>query len=157
MKEKVNEWFKWLLIYFVIALVITFGWQGLELLIYGEIQHRVVNDIIGLILLWSVLLNVIFIKAIYISKSERQKYVVLKKDTYNNLHMKNYTEYCNTLKAIEFNCKTVEMIISNTIKNENGEETSTNKFDSIESFAQYMKCFNDMNISYIKEKLEENK
>ena len=115
-----------------------------------------VDDIIGFILLWSVLLNVIFIKAIYISKSERQKYVVLNKDTYDNLHMKNYTEYCNTLKAIEFNCKTAEMIISNTIKNENGEETSTSKFDSIESFAQYMKCFNDMNISYIKEKLEEN-
>ena len=76
MKEKVKEWFKWLLIYFVIALVITFGWQGLELLIYGEIQHRVVDDIIGLILLCSVLINVIFIKAIYISKSERQKYVV---------------------------------------------------------------------------------
>ena len=71
MKEKIKEWFKWLLIYFAIALVITFGWQGLELLIYGEIQHRVVDDIIGLILLWSVLLNVIFIKAIYISKSER--------------------------------------------------------------------------------------
>ena len=90
MKEKVNEWFKWLLIYFVIALVITYGWQELELLIYGEIQHRVVDDIIGLILLLSVLLNVIFIKAIYISKSERQKYVVLKKETYDNLHMKNY-------------------------------------------------------------------
>ena len=71
MKEKIKEWFKWLLIYFAIALVITFGWQGLELLIYGEIQHRVVDDIIGFILLWSVLLNVIFIKAIYISKSER--------------------------------------------------------------------------------------
>ena len=156
MKEKIKEWFKWLLIYFAIALVITFGWQGLELLIYGEIQHRVVDDIIGLILLLSVLLNVIFIKAIYISKSERQKYVVLKKETYDNLHMKNYTEYYNTLKAIEFNCKTAEMIISNTIKNENGEKTSTSKFDSIESFAQYMKCFNDINISYIKEKLEEN-
>ena len=100
MKEKIKEWFKWLLIYFAIALVITFGWQGLELLIYGEIQHRVVDDIIGFILLWSVLLNVIFIKAIYISKSERQKYVVLKKETYDNLHMKNYTEYYNTLKAI---------------------------------------------------------
>ena len=62
MKEKVKEWFKWLLIYFVIALVITFGWQGLELLLYGEVQHRVVDDIVGTVLMLSVMLNVIFIR-----------------------------------------------------------------------------------------------
>ena len=64
MKEKVKEWLEWLLIYFIIALIITYGWQGLELLFYGEVQHRVVDDIVGTVLMLSVMLNVIFIRTI---------------------------------------------------------------------------------------------
>ena len=64
MKEKVKEWLKWLLIYYVTALIITYGWQGLELLIYGEIQHRVIDDIVGMVLILSVMLNVIFVRTI---------------------------------------------------------------------------------------------
>ena len=69
--------------------------------------------------------------------------------------MKNYEEFYHTLKTLENNCKTAEMIISETIKNENGEESNITKFDSVKSFAQYMKCFNDININYIKKKLDE--
>lgn len=64
MKEKVKEWLKWSLIYCVTALIITYGWQGLELLFYGEVQHRVVDDIVGTVLMLSVMLNVIFIRII---------------------------------------------------------------------------------------------
>ena len=64
MKEKVKEWLKWSLIYCVAALIITYGWQGLELLFYGEVQHRVVDDIVGTVLMLSVMLNVIFIRTI---------------------------------------------------------------------------------------------
>ena len=64
MKEKVKEWLKWSLIYCVTALIITYGWQGLELLFYGEVQHRVVDDIVGSVLMLSVMLNVIFIRTI---------------------------------------------------------------------------------------------
>ena len=64
MKEKVKEWLKWSLIYCVTALIITYGWQGLELLFYGEVQHRVVDDIVGTVLMLSVMLNVIFIRTI---------------------------------------------------------------------------------------------
>ena len=64
MKEKVKEWLKWSLIYCVTALIITYGWQGLELLFYGEVQHRVVDDIVGTVLMLSVILNVIFIRTI---------------------------------------------------------------------------------------------
>ena len=62
MKEKVKEWLKWSLIYCVTALIITYGWQGLELLFYGEVQHRVVDDIVGTVLILSVMLNVVFIR-----------------------------------------------------------------------------------------------
>lgn len=64
MKEKVKEWLEWLLIYFIIALIITYGWQGLELIIYGEVQHRLVDDIVGTVLMLSVMLNVVFIRTI---------------------------------------------------------------------------------------------
>lgn len=64
MKEKVKEWLKWSLIYCVTALIITYGWQGLELLIYGEVQHRLVDDIIGTVLMLSITLNVVFIRVI---------------------------------------------------------------------------------------------
>ena len=64
MKERVKEWLKWSLIYCVTALIITYGWQGLELLFYGEVQHRVVDDIAGTVLMLSVMLNVIFIRTI---------------------------------------------------------------------------------------------
>ena len=64
MKEKVKEWLKWSLIYCVTALIIIYGWQGLELLFYGEVQHRVVDDIVGTVLMLSVMLNVIFIRTI---------------------------------------------------------------------------------------------
>ncbi len=64
MKEKVKEWLKWSLIYCVTALIITYGCQGLELLFYGEVQHRVVDDIVGAVLMLSVMLNVIFIRTI---------------------------------------------------------------------------------------------
>ena len=64
MKEKVKEWLKWSLIYCVTALIITYGWQGLELLFYSEVQHRVVDDIVGTVLMLSVMLNVIFIRTI---------------------------------------------------------------------------------------------
>ena len=64
MKEKVKEWLKWLLIYCVTALIITYGWQGLELLFYGEVQHRVVDDIVGMALMLSVMLNVTFIRTL---------------------------------------------------------------------------------------------
>ena len=64
MKEKVKEWLKWSLIYCVTALIITYGWQGLELLFYGEVQHRIVDDIVGTVLMLSVMLNVIFVRTI---------------------------------------------------------------------------------------------
>lgn len=33
-------------------------WQGLELIFYGEIQHRIVDDIISLPIMYSFYLNV---------------------------------------------------------------------------------------------------
>lgn len=155
LKQKIKDWLKWVGICLIVTLVVGYGWQGLELIFYGEVQHRVVDDIIGVIFMWSILLNIVFIRAIYVPKSERQKYVVLEKEKFNNLHMKNYEEFYHTLKTLENNCKTAEMIISETIKNENGEESNITKFDSVKSFAQYMKCFNDININYIKKKLDE--
>lgn len=157
-KEKIKiliqkNWF-WLVSNVVIAVIITYGWQGLELLFYGEIQHRIVDDIIVLILIWSILINVIFAQKFYISKTELNKYVVLDKEKYEYFQ-ECYEELYYALRTVENNCKTADLIISDTIKNENGEETNTVKFGSVKSFAQYIKCFNDINIQYIEKKLGE--
>ena len=62
------------------------------------------------------------------------------------LDSKKHEEYYYVLNTLKNNLKISDIIISNTIKNENGEKTSTIKFDSIKAFAQNMKCFNDLNI-----------
>ena len=103
----------------------------------------------------SILINLVFIRAIYISKEGRDKYIVFDKEEYTNVQRKQYEEYYYTLKILKNNLKISDIIISNTIKNENGEKTSTVKFDSVKAFAQNMKCFNDLNIQYIERQLEE--
>ena len=129
-----HKYLFWIISYYVIALLITFGWQGLELSFYGEIQYRIVDDIIGGIFLLSILINIVFIRAIYISKADRDKYIVLDKEEYTNIQRKQYEKYYCILKTLENNLKISDIVISNTIKNENGEETSTVKFDSVKSF-----------------------
>lgn len=156
LKVFVHKYLFWLIGYYVMALLITFGWQGLELLFYGEIQHRIVDDIIFGILLLSIFVNIVFIKSIYVSKADRDRYIVLDREEYKSVQSKKYEKYYCILKTLENNLKVSDIIISNTIKNENGEETSTVKFDSIKSFAQNMKCFNDLNIQYIEKQLGEN-
>lgn len=158
-KEKlkifVHKYLLWLISYYAIALLMTFGWQGLELLFYGEIQHRIVDDIIGGILLLSIFINLIFIRAIYVPKADRDRYIVFDKEEYKSIQSKKYERYYCVLKTLENNLKISDIIILNTIKNENGEETSTVKFDSVKAFAQNMKCFNDLNIQYIEKQLGE--
>lgn len=75
----------------------------------------------------------------------------------SNNSNQTYAELYYALETLKSNCKIAEMIISDTIKNENGEETNTEKFKDVKSFAQYIKCFNDINIQYIEKQLGENK
>ncbi len=151
----VHKYLFWIISYHAIALLITFGWQGLELIFYGEIQYRIVDDIVGGILLLSILINLVFIRAVYIPKADRDKYIVLDKKQYKSAQIKKYEKYYCVLKTLKNNLKISDAIISNTIKNENGEETSTVKFDSVKAFAQYIKCMNDLNIQYLEKQLGE--
>lgn len=59
------------------------------------------------------------------------------------------------IRTLGDNCKIVDMIISKTIKNEEGEEVDIIKFEDVKSFAQYIKCFNDLNANYIQQVLGE--
>ena len=40
--------------------ILCFVWMGLELLLYGEVQHRLVDDIIGIPIMWSLYLNALY-------------------------------------------------------------------------------------------------
>ena len=73
-------------------------------------------------------------------------------DKYKNLCADSYA----IISAIKCNCETVNMILTETIKTENGEESTVSKFSSIESFAIYMKCINDNIMNYVKEQLGES-
>lgn len=64
MKSTIIKWVKWLLIYYIVAFAVVYGWKGLELLIYGCVQNRLVDNIIGAILIFSIMLNIMFIKVI---------------------------------------------------------------------------------------------
>lgn len=63
--------------------------------------------------------------------------------------------YQRILSTLKFNCKVIDMFITDTIKNENGEETTTVKYDSIKSFAEVMKAMNDTNLNFIKNTIGE--
>lgn len=79
-------------------------------------------------------------------------------DKWKKCCTENYEIYHQALTAIKCSCETINIILTETIKTENGDDSSTvAKFDSIKSFANYMKCFNDINMRYVKEKLSEDK
>lgn len=59
----------------------------------------------------------------------------------------NEYEYINP--SILCYLKTLDMIIKETIKNENGEKSNIMKFNSIKDFATYLKVMNDFNMGYI--------
>lgn len=79
-----------------------------------------------------------------------------KLDEWKKCSTDNYKLYMQVLRTIKSNCETIDMIFNETIKTENGEESTLNKFDSIKSFVSYMKCFNDINMKFVKEKLGED-
>lgn len=57
--------------------------------------------------------------------------------------------YHTILKSIEYSLKIMNNILSETIKAENGEESSVTKFKDIKSFASYLKTMNDTIINYV--------
>ena len=104
----------------------------------------------------SIFINLVFIGAVCVFKEDCDKYIVLYKEECKSIIRKKYEKYYYALKILENSLNIFDIIISDTIKNENGEETSAVKFDNIKSFAQNIKCFNDLNIQYIKKQLCEN-
>lgn len=64
-------------------------------------------------------------------------------------YQKKIEELCNSLRTLDGNLKVSNVVIEETIKNENGEESNTVKFESIKQFAEYIRCFYTINIDYI--------
>lgn len=64
METRIKETIKIIVVYWIIAAIIVFGWQGLELFFYGEVQHRIVDDVVGSILVCSIYFNINLIKKI---------------------------------------------------------------------------------------------
>lgn len=62
------------------CIAIYFLWQGLELFLYGEIQPRKVDNIIGLILMTSVSLNIRHWYFKRINKKYEKEITILERD-----------------------------------------------------------------------------
>lgn len=87
---------------------------------------------------------------------EEYSFTLEELDKWKKICADSYAAHYQVLSAIKCNCEIVNMILTETIKTENGEESNVSKFKSIESFANYMKCLNDNIMKYVKEKLGEN-
>lgn len=142
----------WSLICIAIWVGLYFLWAGLELLLYGEVQPRMVDNIIGTILFISVMINIILLSIVRNARVSEEYYIVPKKVFLDLFDAKE--KILNILTSIKLNLQTMDMILTNTIKNEKGEETNTTKFKNIQSFAEYMKCMNDLSLNYIHEQLD---
>lgn len=71
-------------------------------------------------------------------------------------YRKKIEELYYSLKTLKGNLKVSNMIIEETIKNENGEDSNTVKFSSVKQFAEYIKCFYTVNLDYIQKVLQGN-
>lgn len=72
-------------------------------------------------------------------------------------YQKKIDELYYSLRTLEGNLKVSNVVIEETIKNENGEESNAVKFDSINQFAEYVKCFYTINLDYIQKILQGKK
>lgn len=72
-------------------------------------------------------------------------------------YQKKIEELYYSLRTLEGNLKVSNVVIEETIKNENGEESNAVKFDSIKQFAEYVKCFYTINLDYIQKILQGKK
>lgn len=145
--------YDWLISCCTVPFVVCYGWKWLEVLIYGEPQPRLVDDIIAVTLVISIVLNIILLSTL----SDRRKAIKESKHLYCQIYTSVYDK-CDTaissLRTLDSNLKVTDMLLSETIKNESGEESkSVMKYPDIYSFATHLKCMNDLNMNYIKEQL----
>jgi hypothetical protein len=77
-------------------------------------------------------------------------------DKCKELYINSNNEYQQLLSTFKCHCETVNMILTETLRAEIGEESNIEKFKSIEAFAVYMKCLNDNIMKYVKEKLDKD-
>lgn len=59
----------------------------------------------------------------------------------------------DTIRTVRMGCEITDMLLANTIKNENGEESNMLPFSDIKSFAEYFKVMNFINMEFIDESL----
>lgn len=120
---------------------------------YGEPEPRTVDTIITVILVISVVLNIILLQVF----AERRNAVKESKHVYYEIYTSVYNKCdtaINSLRTLKSNLKITDMLLSETIKNESGEESKcVMRYQDIHSFATHLKCMNDLNMNYIQEQL----
>ena len=69
-KYKWNNFDKAFLLSWILFLILDLVWMGLEVFFYGQVQHRIVDDIIGVPIIVSLYLNALWY---FENKSNKRK------------------------------------------------------------------------------------
>ena len=69
-KYKWNNFDKAFLLSWILFLILDLVWMGLEVFFYGQVQHRIVDDIIGVPIIVSLYLNALLY---FENKSNKRK------------------------------------------------------------------------------------
>ena len=69
-KYKWNNFDKAFLLSWILFLILDLVWMGLEVFFYGQVQHRIVDDIIGVPIIVSLYLNAL---GYFENKSNKRK------------------------------------------------------------------------------------
>lgn len=99
MKKKLIEFLKWWLIFIGIWLSIIYVWQMLEIILYGEIQHRIIDDVVGYLFVVSVFVNVVILyKGFKQSKTQSNGFLSCKEyaETQKNILAMQISEFQTT-------------------------------------------------------------
>ena len=150
----VNIFLKVLPYVLLVSLGTPLIWAGVELSIHGQFEMQASDMVLCIILSVSFLLNIFFICSCIRGYQEMKRFnaqvteaVQMNAECHN--YPKDTFEYHQTLSTILQGCKSLDILVTETIKNENGQESSVVKFENVEQFAKQVKMMNDLIIDFI--------
>jgi hypothetical protein len=89
-------------------------------------------------------------------KNKKNK-LLMKKLQYENKRLQDLIDlYKYDISASYDLCRMTDMLLSETIKEENGEKSSTSKFNDVKSLAKYIKEINAFNMGFLYGALQKN-
>lgn len=159
MKEKIHVFwgrFKphllYLLLFAVIATVVDGSWYLLHLWMYEEASIDSIDWWFLFILILALRYCIKSSYEVHRSKELSKEYTLFKKSQLDKL-VESLQQDHKIITTMQSNLKVLDMVLNETIKGENGEESSIMKFKDLKSFANYIKAMNDFSLQYLENQI----